>query len=204
MSSENWEKSAAELQAEITRLEAEIAAEAMSPQEEIAYQRERSGVKGYLERPYQWIPQEGSRVSRLTAILYPSEREIPRMQSCLLSSDAQMGYLDYLAERVAWMMLQEESFQRAQQIMRHYLNQEGWSQIELPRPNGIALEWGQAVTVYNFELQEWLRGQYTGSQPDLSFPMVPVAATTEVKNLISEMTLEEWMILVATINKEYE
>ena len=103
------------------------------------------------------------------------------------------------------MMLQEESFQTAQDIITHYLNREGWYQIELPtKRNATALEWGEAVTVYNFEFQDWLKGRETHNQEDLSFPMEPVSATAEVREIIETLTLEEWMISVATIYKEWD
>ncbi|MGB8697967.1 MAG: hypothetical protein WCD18_01000, partial [Thermosynechococcaceae cyanobacterium] len=205
ISKSNQEMTQAELEAKIKRLEEEMKAEEMTPSEEIEYELEVCGLKGYLGRAYQWTPQEDSTREDLIAILCPSNQAISRMESYLLSGEKQLGYLDYLAERVAWMMLQEESLKTAQRIIRHYLDREGWNQIELPSPKtATALEWGQAVTVYNFEFQEWLKGQYTHNQADLGFPMEPEPVTEEVKELIETLTLEEWMISVATIYKEWD
>jgi hypothetical protein len=204
MNPSTQEKTQEELEAKLERLEADLKADEMTPSEEIAYQLEVSGLRGYLERPYQWTPHEDSTSGYLTTILCPSNELIPRMGSFVDSRDLKTGYLDYLAQRVAWMMLQEESFQTAQSIITHYLSREGWYQIELPSKNATALEWGEAVTVYNFEFQEWLMGRETHNQSDLSFPMEPAPVTPEVREIIENLTLEEWMISVATIYKEYD
>ena len=198
------EKESNELRAKLRQAELDLEIDLMSPQEVIDYELRQCGLLDYLNRPYQWTPHEDSLSLKLTAILCRTDEAIPMMDSYSVGSQKRRGYLDYLAQRVAWMMLQEESVDSAQSQIKYYLNREGWYQIELPSENASVLEWGSAVTVYNLELQEWLKGQYTHNKADFQFPMELVPATNEVRERIESLTLEEWMISITTIYKEWD
>lgn len=193
-----------ELRAKLRQAELDLEIDLMSPREVIDYELRKCGLVDYLDRPYQWIPHEDSQSLYLTAILCPTDEMIPMMDSYSEGSRKKRGYLHYLAQRVAWMMLQEESVDSAQAQIKYYLSREGWYQIELPSENASALEWGLAVTAYNFEFQEWLLGRETYNEADLQFPMKPVPATSEIREQIENVTLEEWMVSVATIYKEWD
>jgi len=140
----------------------------------------------YLEAEHAWLPlTQDSTIRQLTAVLSRSGKPLQRMDD----------YMNQLMRRLEWMM--QDDSQTAQTQMRQAVVQAQLYQIELPPMDAPNLEWAQALTIHNFELQERLvflhPNDLIEEQNLLEFPLETISATPKIKKLIRETTLDEWL-----------
>lgn len=141
----------------------------------------------YLEADHAWLPlTQDSTVRQFTAVLTRSENSLQGMEN----------YMNLLMLRLNW-MIQQENPQTARTQIQRAVNEAQLYQLDLPLMDASNLEWAQALTIYNFELQERLMFLHpedlTEEQTLLEFPLEVIPSTPKVKKLIREMTLNEWL-----------